>query len=298
MKIAFVGLGQMGRPMAKNLTRVEGDYIVCDRNPETLSEFNRPGVVATTSLDDVAVADIVFLSLPNGDIVKHVLLSASGLSAKLAPGTLVVDTSTISYAATIEIAEALRAKEIDFVDAPVSGMHARAVDGTLTVMCGGSESAFERIEPLLRRFGDKILLMGGVGSGQLTKLVNQLLFDINAAALAEVLPMAAKLGLKPGPVTEVVNSGTGRSYASEFFLPRVLTGNFNDGYPMAEAYKDLISGAEISARYGLPMPVLAAATSTYQQALLKGLGGLDKGAMIQVFEQLFDVRFRFAPDAA
>ena len=145
---------------------------------------------------------------------------------------------------------------------------------------------------MLDHIGTKILFMGPTGSGQLTKLINQLLFDINAAALAEVLPMAAKMGLDPDLVGEVVNSGTGRSYASEFFVPRILRGHFSDGYPMAHAYKDLVSGAELGAQECMPMPVLAAATATYQSALLRGLGPQDKGAMVQVFEDLLGIQYR------
>ena len=138
----------------------------------------------------------------------------------------------------------------------------------------------------------KILHMGDAGAGQLTKLVNQLLFDINAAALAEILPLSVKLGIDPEQVTEVVNSGTGRSYASEFFVPNILQGDFSKGYPMQAAYKDLISGSEISARHNFPTPVLAAATATYQQALLEGHGDKDKGGMILVFERLLGTDFR------
>ena len=119
------------------------------------------------------------------------------------------------------------------MDAPISGMEARAIEGTLTVMCGGERAVFERVKPYLDCIGNKILYMGPTGSGQLTKLINQLLFDINAAALGEILPMAAKMGLDPDLVGEVVNSGTGRSYASEFFIPRILKGHFGDGYPMS-----------------------------------------------------------------
>jgi 3-hydroxyisobutyrate dehydrogenase-like beta-hydroxyacid dehydrogenase len=179
-----------------------------------------------------------------------------------------------------------------FLDAPVSGMEARAIDGTLTVMCGGAPEAFERARPLLGLIGNKILYLGPAGSGQLTKLINQLLFDINAAALAEVLPMAVKMGLDPELVGQVVNSGTGRSYASEFFIQRILRGHFADGYPMSHAYKDLISGAELSANLCIPMPVLAAATATYQAALLRGHGAKDKGGMIRLFEELLGVEYR------
>ena len=134
--------------------------------------------------------------------------------------------------------------------------------------------------------------MGNPGNGQLTKLINQLLFDINAAALAEILPMAVKMQLDPEKIGSIVNSGTGRSYASEFFIPRILKGDFTQGYFLKNAYKDLVSAAELSAQQGIPLPVLHAATGTYQMALLEGLGGQDKGAMIQVYEKLLGVQFR------
>ena len=140
--------------------------------------------------------------------------------------------------------------------------------------------------------GNTILHMGKIGSGQLTKLINQLLFDINVAALAEILPMAMKMGLDPDKVGSVVNSGTGRSYASEFFIPRILQENFSEGYALSNAYKDLVSAAEISASLCIPMPVLSAATATYQMALLRGHGDKDKGSMILIFEELLGVRYR------
>jgi 3-hydroxyisobutyrate dehydrogenase-like beta-hydroxyacid dehydrogenase len=177
-------------------------------------------------------------------------------------------------------------------------MATRAADGTLTAMCGGKRAVFDAVRPYLACMASKILYMGEAGSGQLTKLVNQLLFDINAAALAEILPMSVKLGLDPALVGEVVNSGTGRSYASEFFIPRILANSFFNGYSMASAYKDLVSAAEIGSRRCIPMPVLNAAMATYQMALLRGHGDGDKGSMIRLFEELLDVRYRHAGEAA
>lgn len=205
---------------------------------------------------------------------------------------MVVDLSTITYTGTLEIAKRMEEQDIAFVDAPVSGMEARAIDGTLTVMCGGAKEDFEKIKPFLECIGNKILYMGDIGKGQLTKLINQLLFDINVAAVAEILPMAKKLGLDPVKVADVVNSGTGRSYASEFFIPRIVKGEFSEGYSMDNAYKDLVSAAGISADLCVPLPVLHAATTTYQMALLKGYGDCGKGAMIRVFEELLGVEYR------
>lgn len=292
MNVGFCGLGQMGKHIARNMGQGGDLAIVCALTPEAFPDFEKRGVRTTTDFHDLVQADIIFLSLPNGDVVKSVLLEPGGVLDNPKQGQIVVDTSTIGYTATLEIADRLRQAGIAFLDAPVSGMEARAADATLTIMCGGDHDVFAAMEPYLRRIGDKILYMGKAGSGQLTKLINQLLFDINAAALAEILPLAAKLGLDCDLIGEVVNSGTGRSYASEFFIPRILEGDFTAGYPMKHAYKDLVAAAEMSARLGVPLPVLGSATGTYQTALLQGHGDLDKGAMIRVFEDLLGVHYR------
>ena len=298
MKLGFVGLGQMGRPMACNLLKSGAALTVNDLDPRFFEEFRAKGAAATAEVAELAGADIVFLSLPGSAAVEQALTGEGGLLGRLGRGQMVVDLSTITYSSTTALARAMEARGVMFLDAPVSGMEARAIDGTLTVMCGGTPEAFERARPLLGLIGNKILYMGPAGSGQLTKLINQLLFDINAAALAEVLPMAVKMGLDPDLVGQVVNSGTGRSYASEFFIQRILRGHFADGYPMQHAYKDLISGAELSANLCIPMPVLAAATATYQAALLRGHGAKDKGGMIRLFEELLGVEYRSRPPAA
>lgn len=291
MKAGFIGLGQMGKPMAINLVQ-EISLVVFDQKRECCIPLVERGAVAADALSDVAQADVIFLSLPNSKVVETVVCGEGGLMEMIRPGTTVVDTSTIEYGATLAISEQLCRQGIEFIDAPVSGMQARAEDGTLTMMCGGKKSLIEQLTPLFSKMASSVLYMGEAGSGQLAKLINQLLFDINTAAIAEILPMAVKLGLDPETIGKVINSGTGGSYASGFFIPNILKNTFDKGYPMENAYKDLISGAEISARYQIPTPVLAAATATYQQALLTGHGRSDKGAMIKVFEDLLGVEFR------
>jgi 3-hydroxyisobutyrate dehydrogenase-like beta-hydroxyacid dehydrogenase len=229
MKVGFVGLGQMGKPMAMNMLKSGAELVVSSLEDRSFQEFEAKGAKATQRTADLGDADIIFLSLPNGKVVKEILIGAGGILQNSKKGQIVVDTSTITYATTMEIAKSASDHGVFFMDAPVSGMEARAVDGTLTVMCGGERKIFDAVKPYLECFGKTILFMGGVGSGQLTKLINQLLFDINAAALGEILPMAMKMDLDPDLVGEVVNSGTGRSYASEFFIPRILRGHFADG---------------------------------------------------------------------
>jgi 3-hydroxyisobutyrate dehydrogenase-like beta-hydroxyacid dehydrogenase len=292
MKIGFIGLGQMGKPMAINLLKSGAQVAVHSVSTLAYPALRQAGAIPVDRAVDLADADVVFLCLPHGDVVRDVLFGTGGLVSGMRPGQTVVDTSTIAYNTTLEVATLLHQAGITFIDAPVSGMEARAVEGTLTVMCGGERPVFDRIEPLLRCMGNQILFMGPAGSGQLTKLINQLLFDINCAGLAEILPMAVKMGLDPDQVGAVINSGTGCSYASEFFVPRMLKNSFSAGYPMKHAYKDLVSAAELGARLCIPMPVLAAATATYQTALLKGHGERDKGAMLLPFEELLGVQFR------
>lgn len=289
LKIAFVGLGQMGKHMAMNMKNCGHNLLVNDISDKTFSEFNAAGIATTLDITAVAQCDIICLCLPNTAVVEYYLFGEQGIATQLKPGQIVVDFSTIDYTVSVSIYRRLAAQQIKFMDAPVSGMEARAIDGTLTVMCGGEQSLYEELLPYFKCVGTNILLMGSYGAGQLSKAINNTLFNINIAAFAEMLPLAVKLGLDPDQITSVINSSSGRSYASEFFLPRILKRNFSDGYPLGHAYKDLVCTAEISAKQGLPLPVMHAALATYQMALLKGHGQKDKGAMALVFEELLGV---------
>lgn len=288
MQYGFIGLGQMGKPMALNLGK-SCDVLAFDPRPGIIQNGGRAQQVQ--ALAQLAQCDAIILCLPNEDVIRGVLFT-DGFAQTLRAGTAVIDTSTINYNAALDIGARLDDLGLPFLDAPVSGMQKRAEDATLTMMVGGDADLLARHKPALDSMANNILHMGPRGAGQLTKLVNQLLFDVNMAALAEIMPMSAKLGLDPEKMAAVVNSGTGRSFASEFFLPNILQGVFDQGYPMGHAYKDLVSGAELGARQGIPMPVLAAATATYQRALAEGLGAQDKGAMIKVFETLLGTEFR------
>lgn len=293
IKVGFVGLGQMGKWMALNLVKAGFDLTVYDIDARAVEFLTGQGAKSVSTPAEMAAwADWLLLSLPNTAIVEKVVFGEDGVALGANPGLVLIDLGTTSYGATLDFARRLGERGIRFADAPVSGMEARAQDGTLTLMYGGDTALFEEICPAFAPLANKILNMGPIGSGQLTKLINQLLFNISAAAIAEILPMAVKLGLDSEKVLEVVNSGTGRSWASEFFGPRILDGLFQDGYPLKHAYKDMISAAEICAHQQIPLPMVHAATTTYQMALLQGLGNEDKGAMIKVFEHLLGVEFR------
>lgn len=294
--IAVMGLGRMGHPIARHLAAKRDapsqTITALDADPARLAGLDGPGLVATTDRGHMRGAQVLFLCLPDGDVVEAVLFGADGLAALLAPGAIVVDLSTIAHGKALSIGRALEDAGNKFLDAPVSGAPAGAEAGTLTVMCGGDAPTFAAVKPLLERIGTSVLHMGPTGSGQLAKTLNNVLYDINIAALAEVLPMAVALGLDAGQMAQVVTTGTSRSYAAQSFVPQILAGRFDVGYPMGAAYKDLVAAAAVAMARGFPMPVTAAATATYQTALLQGHGGRDKGAMVLPFEAILGVTFR------
>ena len=297
-KIGFIGLGTMGKWMALNMLKAGFAMRVYDINPAPVEFLVGQGVLAAKSpADAAATVDWLFLSLPDTELVEKVIFGENGIVQGARPGLVLIDLSTISYMPTLEINRRLKEKGILFADAPVSGMEARAKEAKLTVMFGGDEGLFQTLKPAMDAIGNQIVYMGAVGSGQLTKLINQLLFNISCAGLAEVLPMAVKLGLDPEKVAQVVTTGTGRSFAAEFFIPLTLKNRFDEGYPVISAYKDMISAAEISAHKGIPLPVVNATAVTFQMAVAEGFGGLNKGGLIRVFEKLLGTEFRANKEA-
>lgn len=297
-KVGFIGLGTMGKWMASNMLKAGFAMKVYDISPTAVKFLTDQGAEAAKSPAAAAAAvDWLFLSLPDTEVVEKAIFGENGIAQEARPGLVLVDLSTISYIPTLEINRRLKEKGVLFADAPVSGMGARAKEGKLTVMFGGDEGLFRTLKPAFEAIGNQIVYMGGVGSGQLTKLINQLLFNISCAGLAEVLPMAVKLGLDPEQVAQVVTTGTGRSFAAEFFIPLTLKNEFDEGYPVKAAYKDMISAAEISAHKGIPLPVVNATAVTFQMAMAEGYGDLSKGGLIRVFEKMLGAEFRAKKEA-
>ncbi len=293
MKVGFIGLGAMGLPMALNILSKEGSICVCARRPEVIALVREKGAEVIKSYADLArICDIIMLCLPDGNVVEDVIFAPGGLAEGLSAGKIVVDCSTCDYMHTRKIAAKVEALGTGFIDAPVSGMVARAKTGELSVMCGGREEIFNKVLPVLRDIGTTIRYLGPSGSGQLAKTINNVLYNINMAALAEILPLAVKLGLDPEKVGDFVNSGMGRSAASEYFIPKILAGDFKYGFTLEKAYKDMQSAFNISAQERIPAPVMYAAMATYQMALLSGYSDDYKGAMVKVYEKFNGVEFR------
>lgn len=293
--IGFVGLGTMGKWMALNLIKAGFPLKFFARRPEVIEEMKGRGGNFVPSLEELARgAEWIVLCLPGTEEVEAVLCGERGMAGALKPGQVVIDCGTIHPLHTRGLAARLKAQGIPFLDAPVSGMESRAKAGTLTIMAGGEEAVFQEVRPALEAMGNKILYVGAPGNGQMMKLINQVLFDIHCAAIAELWPMAVKMGLDAGQTLDVTRSGTGQCFALDNFGPLILERNFGPGYPLADAYKDMVHAAEISGAARIPLPVTAAAMVTYQMALDQGLGKENKGAMVKVWEKVLGVEVRKA----
>jgi len=293
LRLGFIGLGQMGKHCAANLLKNQGQLFVSDANPEALTFLVEQGAQSASSPAELfSLCDAVFLCLPNGDIVEKVIFGPNGLGESFREAQIIVDLSTVDFIQTQEIAGKVEAMGVSFMDAPISGLDIKAKSGELSIMCGGNEETFNKMLPYLENIGSSIVYLGKHGMGQLSKTINNILYNINMAGLAEILPFAVKMGLEPEKIAQFVNSGTGRSLASEYFIPRILEGNFSYGFTMESAYKDMQTACIASAKEKIPTPVLHAAMTTYQMTMLEGFGKEYKGAMIKTYERLLNVMFR------
>lgn len=289
MLAGFIGLGTMGMGMAQNLIKGGQPCLVFNRHDEKLAWFRERGVPVTRQLEDVAGCDRVFLCLPDGKVVGEVV---DRLLPGMRPGQILVDCSTIGYLEAKALGERLDTLGIAFLDAPISGQKRKAEDGTLTIMCGGKVETFLQVKPLLELMGTTILHMGGWGSGQLTKMINNCALNICTASFCELMPLGVKLGLDPEQLGEVLMTATGSSHASKSLIPEVLKGNFEFGFTLERAYKDMAGMAELCTKYQVPLPTLNGTMQTYQLALRHGEGDRYKGAMIRFYEDMLGVLCR------
>ena len=289
MKTAFIGLGTMGMGMARNLTRGGQTCLICSGKEEKLTWFRERNVPVSTRLEDAATCDCIFMCLPDGKVVREMV---DRLLPDLKPGQILVDCSTIGYLEAKELGEWLAEQGIAFLDAPISGHKMRADDGTLTIMCGGREEDFLRVKPYFDLMGTTVLHMGEWGCGQLTKMVNNCAMDICTASFCELMPVGVKMGLNPEKLGQVLTTASGSSDASKKLIPEILKGNFDFGFSLSRAYKDMAGMAELCTKYQIPLPTLNGTMQTYQLALQRGDGDLYKGAMIRFYEEMLGVECR------
>lgn len=283
----------MGGGMSSNLARAGHTIHVYDRVATAVERVVEAGAIAEESAAEVASkVDILFLCLPDAEPVAEAMFEPNGIVGNAAEGLRIIDHTTMNRAAAVDIGTRAQAHGIAYADCPVSGGPAGADAGTLTVMFGGDESLFDSVKQLLEITGDALSYCGELGSGQLMKAINNIIYDVNIAAICEVVPLALKAGLDPDVLCDVVTSGSSRSYASQNFIPKIRKRQFSGDFPMQAAYKDILNVQEVATELRAPTPVVNAMIAVYQQALTAGYGADPKSSIIKLYEQALGVELR------
>ena len=292
-KIGFVGLGQMGSGMVSNLTTAGQHLYVHDQAASAMAGFANTKANCCKDLREIAEAcSLIFLCLPSAKEVEDVLFGPNGLVDNANAEISIIDTSTLERSDALQFHNQLAHKDIQYADCPVSGLPARAREGKLTLMFGGSQTLFEQVSPLLELLGKNIVYCGEVGSGQLMKAVNNIIYNINIVALCEILPLAVTGGISVDALEQVVTSASSRSFAGDHFIPRMLAREFEGDFSLAGAYKDILNMQKVATEKQALTPLMSAMISSYQNALADGLGDEPKSAIIKIYEKVLGVEFK------
>ena len=292
-KIGFIGLGIMGNPMAKNLLKAGYSLTVYDIVPEKIDDVVKAGAQAGSSNKDVAQkSDIVITMLPNSPEVKEAVLGADGVLDGAKPGTILVDMSSIAPLASKEVSQRAGEKGVVVLDAPVSGGEPKAVGGTLAIMVGGPAETFEKVKDILGVMGASVTLVGEIGSGNITKLANQIIVALNIAAMSEAMVLAAKAGVDPEKVFAAIRGGLAGSTVLDAKMPLVLEGNFKPGFRIELHIKDLANALDTAHEVGVPVPLSGAVMEVMQALKVDDKGADDHGGIIQFYEKLAKVQVR------
>ncbi len=286
MKLGFIGLGIMGKPMAKNLLKAGYELNICDINEEAVKEVEQAGGVACGTSKEVARgSDIIFTMLPNSPHVKTVILEKDGVLEGMKPGTIVVDMSSIDPNVSIELEKAVAAAGGRMIDAPVSGGEPKAIDATLSFMCGGEQEVFDQVKPILEKMGASVVLVGPVGSGNMTKLANQIIVAVNIAALSEALVLAAKSGVNPENVYKAICGGLAGSTVMDAKAPMMLDRNFNPGFRIELHIKDLTNAMNASQAVDMELPMTEKVLEMMKILAEEGMGKCDHSAILRYYEE-------------
>ncbi|MEG0257420.1 MAG: 2-hydroxy-3-oxopropionate reductase [Christensenella sp.] len=292
-KVGFIGLGIMGKPMAKNLVKAGYDLIAYDVAAGAVQELKAAGAKAASSIKEVTdEAELIVTMLPNSPHVKEAVLGSGGVLETAKAGTIIVDMSSISPIASQEIAAECDKKGVVLLDAPVSGGEPKAVEGTLAIMVGGDEATFKKVEEMLLVMGSSAVLVGEVGSGNVTKLANQIIVALNIAAMSEAMVLATKNGVDPEKVYNAIRGGLAGSTVLDAKMPMVLDGNFNPGFRIELHIKDLQNALDCAHTVNSPVPLTAEVMEIMQGLKVAGMQKNDHDAIIRHYEKLAGVEVR------
>jgi 2-hydroxy-3-oxopropionate reductase len=280
----------MGKPMSKNLLKAGHQLVVFDIDHSAIDEIGRSGARPAASPKDVAEkSDVIITMLPNTAIVKAVILGPDGVIEGAREGTIVVDMSSIAPHASREIAAALAHKGVRMLDAPVSGGEPKAIDGTLSIMAGGSQADFNEVLPIFKAMGSSAVLTGSNGAGSVTKLANQIIVQLNIAAVSEALVLATRAGVDPELVYMAIRGGLAGSTVMDAKVPMMLDRNFNPGGTLRINIKDIGNVLETSHELGVPLPLTATVMEILQSLKADGMLDLDHSSIVQYYEKLAHV---------
>ena len=290
--VGFIGLGIMGKPMAKNLVKGGCSLLVNDLNGDAVKELTDMGAQAATLKEIGEKCPVIFTILPNGAIVQSVLFGADGVAEGVKEGSVVVDMSSVTPTESKVCAEKLASLGVDFLDAPVSGGEPKAIDGTLAFMVGGKQEAFDRMVTYFDIMGASALLVGGTGSGSVTKLANQVIVNLNIAAVSEALVLATKAGADPELVYKAIRGGLAGSTVLDAKAPLMIDRNFVPGGKISINLKDIKNVMATAHDIDVPLPMSSQLLEIMQARKVDGHLEDDHGGIVQYFEKLAGVEVK------
>ncbi|MFZ5975150.1 MAG: 2-hydroxy-3-oxopropionate reductase [Bacillota bacterium] len=295
-KIGFIGLGIMGRPMARNLLKSGYPLTVYNRSRPAMDALAAEGAhLGKSSADTASKSDIVITMLPDSPDVLEVLTGKDGILEGAKPGAIVMDMSSIAPPAAQEAGRRCREKGVRFIDAPVSGGEQGAKDATLSIMAGGESADIEECRPVLLCMGKSVVHTGGIGSGSMTKLANQIIVALNIAAVGEAMVMGAKMGLDAEVMYHAIRGGMAGSAVLDMKLPKALTRDFAPGFTLDLHIKDLKNALQTASEIGAPLPLTSLAMEFMQELSANGKGMLDHGALISYYEERAGIKIGGQP---
>ena len=287
MKIGFIGLGIMGKPMCKNLLKAGHECTIYDIVEEAAREAVGAGAVKCESAAQAASGrELVITMLPNSPQVKQVVLGENGIADAMDEGCVFVDMSSIAPLASKEIGAALAGRNIEMLDAPVSGGGPKAVDGTLSIMVGGKKEVYDKVKEVLLCMGSSAVYCGELGAGNTTKLANQIVVALNIAACAEAFTLSKKAGVDPELVFDAIRGGLAGSTVMDAKVPMMLDGNDIPGFKIDLHIKDLKNALETGHGVGMGLPLTAQVMEMMQQLAADGFGGKDHSALVKYYEKM------------
>lgn len=287
MKIGFIGLGIMGKPMCKNLLKAGHECTIYDIVEEAAREAVGAGAVKCESAAQAASGrKLVITMLPNSPQVKQVVLGENGIADAMDEGCIFVDMSSIAPLASKEIGAALAGRNIEMLDAPVSGGEPKAVDGTLSIMVGGKKEVYDKVKEVLLCMGSSAVYCGELGAGNTTKLANQIVVALNIAACAEAFTLSKKAGVDPELVFDAIRGGLAGSTVMDAKVPMMLDGNDKPGFKIDLHIKDLKNALETGHGMGMGLPLTAQVMEMMQQLAADGFGGKDHSALVKYYEKM------------